>query len=389
MDSRRYRSFEEVDWDFAVRRSGAGWGRWHWYPARMAEGIADVLVGVLTETDGCVLDPFCGSGSVLTSGYSLGRRAEGVDLNPVACLITEAKLVPAQSEHLAGLADTVRDRTGPLFASDGALDIPNGDRQIEWYHEDTLRELGEIHHLISRLDDKGAATVALACFSAILWSCSSPERHWGWVCDNVRPESPAYRPAFELFIEKIDLYLDLRRRLGQRRRAWTTDEYNGKVVCGDAARVLTALDPGSVDAVITSPPYFSTTDYLASQRLTLLWDADSYIRERGDTATADYRNWRAQEIGARYKRGGATARDDYMTSMRAALAQCHRVLRTGGHLALVLGESRSRQGVLDDLLGPLPELGFDLIFRTSRKIPNTRQLAGSLHQEEVFVYRRV
>src|SRR5215468_2089852 len=81
----------------------------HGYPARLHPATARVLVELVTRgtsrgTPGAPLvDPFCGSGTVLVEARAAGVPAIGVDLNPLAVLIARAKTwtVPAaRRKHL-------------------------------------------------------------------------------------------------------------------------------------------------------------------------------------------------------------------------------------------------------------------------------------------------
>jgi len=56
----------------------------HSYPARMHPLTARRLIETLSRPGEVVLDPFCGSGTVLVEGRLAGRRALGVDANPLA-----------------------------------------------------------------------------------------------------------------------------------------------------------------------------------------------------------------------------------------------------------------------------------------------------------------
>src|SRR5262245_59473231 len=61
----------------------------HTYPARLHPATAKVLVEF--AGDGTILDPFCGSGTVLVEARAAGQRAIGSDLNPLAVLVARAK----------------------------------------------------------------------------------------------------------------------------------------------------------------------------------------------------------------------------------------------------------------------------------------------------------
>ncbi|HEX3761720.1 MAG TPA: hypothetical protein VHW23_23640, partial [Kofleriaceae bacterium] len=76
----------------------------HGYPARLHPATARVLVELVAHGAGRgalpgapVVDPFCGSGTVLVEARAAGAPAVGVDLNPLAVLVAHAKTwtVPA------------------------------------------------------------------------------------------------------------------------------------------------------------------------------------------------------------------------------------------------------------------------------------------------------
>src|SRR5688572_5460589 len=57
----------------------------HSYPARLHPATARILVDVVGGDN--LLDPFCGSGTVLVEAQAAGAHAIGVDLNPLAILV--------------------------------------------------------------------------------------------------------------------------------------------------------------------------------------------------------------------------------------------------------------------------------------------------------------
>src|SRR5712664_629486 len=66
----------------------------HAYPARMHPLTAARLVQRLVPPRGRVLDPFCGSGTVLVEARLAGRDAMGSDLNPLAVKLARRKITP-------------------------------------------------------------------------------------------------------------------------------------------------------------------------------------------------------------------------------------------------------------------------------------------------------
>src|SRR2546422_3074150 len=53
----------------------------HWYPAKMFHRIPQQILSALTTREKTtVLDPFCGSGTVLLEGALKGHRTIGIDI---------------------------------------------------------------------------------------------------------------------------------------------------------------------------------------------------------------------------------------------------------------------------------------------------------------------
>lgn len=71
----------------------------HTYPARMHPTTAARLVQAVSDGSATLLDPFCGSGTVLVEAMIAGRRAVGVDLNPLAVRLARVKTNPAIRPH--------------------------------------------------------------------------------------------------------------------------------------------------------------------------------------------------------------------------------------------------------------------------------------------------
>src|SRR5947208_110781 len=68
-----------------------------------------------------VLDPFAGRGTTLYASRLLGMTGYGVDANPVAAAISEAKLANTTPGRVVGAAKLILTRRSK------ALDVPEGE----------------------------------------------------------------------------------------------------------------------------------------------------------------------------------------------------------------------------------------------------------------------
>ena len=64
------------------------------YPARFSPEFARAVIQAFTKPGDTVFDPFMGGGTALVEAAVLGRKAVGIDLNPLAVFVSRAKTTP-------------------------------------------------------------------------------------------------------------------------------------------------------------------------------------------------------------------------------------------------------------------------------------------------------
>ena len=72
----------------------------HKYWARKPHNVVSKYIENYTKKGDIVLDPFCGSGPAPIEAIKLGRKAVGLDLNPVASFITRMTAIPADIKEI-------------------------------------------------------------------------------------------------------------------------------------------------------------------------------------------------------------------------------------------------------------------------------------------------
>src|SRR6185312_7490576 len=123
----------------------------HVYPARMHPVTAARLVEITSVAGTKVLDPFCGSGTVVVSAMLARRDAIGVDLNPLAVLLTSRKVAArdaAYDERLLAAAAKVREHADARRTKKAGALRRYGSEDVAAFDPHVLLELDSIRDAI-------------------------------------------------------------------------------------------------------------------------------------------------------------------------------------------------------------------------------------------------
>jgi DNA modification methylase len=103
----------KVTWDFlrsfSVKESHEFTHGLHIYPAKIVPQIARELIAKCSNPLDVVLDPFCGSGTVLVESLVANRHSIGIDINTLALLLAKVKTTPLHREKVLETMNTIVD----------------------------------------------------------------------------------------------------------------------------------------------------------------------------------------------------------------------------------------------------------------------------------------
>jgi hypothetical protein len=224
----------------------------HTYPARLHPLTAARLVKAFGD-GGPILDPFCGSGTVLVEALIAGVPSIGTDLNPLAVRLAACKTrvrTAAELEQLvAGASACALQADERRYAKAGASRrFPPAD--VALFEPHVLLELDSLRLGIAACEPPLRGDLELV-LSAILVKLS---RKAGDTARRTRPRRLAGGFATRLFVGKtreLAARFTVLNRLLPPRLAPVT------VLLDDATK-LERLPPQPVAAIITSPPYAPT-----------------------------------------------------------------------------------------------------------------------------------
>jgi hypothetical protein len=335
----------------------------HWFPGNFIPQIPAALIEVLSKPDDIILDPFGGSGTTVLEAARLGRRSIYSDAVSACVFITRAKTAAST----VGIpSDIVREILNELtwdYTCRSNEEGRNGEGSalalVKWYHSDTLAQLRYIWKLIERYEDAHRLSLELL-FSDLLFACASTSRaltrtgklrrhHWGWVADNVIPKDLVSHDAVNGFRSRLNALPP------------PQSVSAAPIILQGEAQSL-AVDSGSVDLIVTSPPYVGVIDYVKANRMLYLWMNWPFDMER------------AAEIGARYRRQRPTIVTDYLAQMSCCWHEFQRVLKPGGLLAVVIGESRAFPGTCERTMADLASI-MEVTWGPVQRVPTRRRVA--------------
>src|SRR5919107_1061092 len=89
-----------LDWELEDANTRYYTHGYHPYSSKYIPQIPNQLISKFTEKNDLVLDTFMGSGTTLVESKILGRNAIGIDVNPLACLISKVKTTTLKKSEL-------------------------------------------------------------------------------------------------------------------------------------------------------------------------------------------------------------------------------------------------------------------------------------------------
>lgn len=401
----------------------------HPYPAKLLAQIPLFFLATdrFSRPGELVLDPFCGSGTVLVEALIAGRNAIGADANPFARFLAEAKTEPYALPGLHRAADSLEVRLTRGGLKPMEVQVVNKDL---WFYPHVALRLQELRAGIDATRNPTYRKLFSIAFAVTMRKLSLANPR---LSVPVRLRADTYpnghwyrqRAAERLqYLESPDVHRDFRQSLDNTLRR--VRSMNGMrstaavaAVSSDDARSLRgfggeSLPDGSASLVLTSPPYPGAQKYVRASSLAIGWlrlDDGLSLRaleernigrehyrvheyeqlESTGIAEADAICQRIRERSALRAHIAAT----YLLEMRAALRESVRALASGGHLVLISGANRIAGEFFDSpryLSAMLEELGLVRLLELrdaihSRGLMTRRnKTAGLIDRELVSVF---
>lgn len=211
------------------------------YRGKMSAIDAAYVISQLAQNSR-LLDPFCGTGTIIYEAQLRGLQVTGVDNNPLACIISRGKTEPIDKElTLTHLEYSIKKARSLPFAS------PMPSAPAEYFHETTAEQIMRILSISDSF-----SPFLLACFYGAICLAARACNGWLWTSTSIGKINPPLRQIdfFTTLIRKVRKHID-----------FVKGTPSVKIHSYDTRAINEIIPSNSIDVVYTSPPYFDALDY--------------------------------------------------------------------------------------------------------------------------------
>ena len=386
------------------------------YPATMVPDMQNELIKLIKSEDKSVqniLDPFHGSGVTLVEGMKNDLTPIGIDINPLANLITLVKLQGVSKNQIK----LSNNRIIELLRKESFEFEIHGFYNIDkWYREDFIETFSKIRAAIQRERYKNIRQYYWVCLINILKKYSNTRSSTFKLHVKTQKDIDSMsNDIIENFIKNIEKsYVFLPNFV----------QYDKKnLYIGKAEDILSEFTDGTVDLICTSPPYgdnSTTVTYGQYSMLPLYWIDKSDLGKFDEQLIANYSSIDSNSLGGNQrvrKSFESSVLNDFLSRIDEkkqnkvknfvldflnVMTELVRVLKVGKYIVLTLGDRR-----VDNQVVPLSTItteylesnGFILEKAITRNIPKKRmprkvsKVGGnsveSMNQEHVLILKKV
>lgn len=239
-----------LEWTFKERNEPLLAHKIHRYPAVFIPELAGKIIEAFSNEGDSVLDIFSGSGTTLLEAMKLKRHSKGIELNPLAILITKVKTQYIDEELL---------KAGIYQWEVNFLNQDFDEHQINnkefWFHEVTNKSVNDAIGAIDAIENKHIKDFLRICLSEIIREVSY------CVHSGFKLHKDKKKVSEELFFDKPELLKKITPIIQRNTKAIQelkdvdNGDFTPKIYFQDSRMKLESIKENSVDLILTSPPY--------------------------------------------------------------------------------------------------------------------------------------
>lgn len=366
-----YSNLENIDWNFPDNKQDEI-SQIHPYPARFIESLPRTLIQVLGCPSNCaILDPFCGSGTTLLEAQRAGIPSVGIDLNPIAGLISRVKTQPLKENFLNCSKEIAINARKKM---DNGVKIPHIPNLNHWFPKDIQQAIESIILSIGSVLDMPTKDALQFCLSSIIVRVSNQDSDTRYA---------AIKKAY-CVNDVFNGFLNACERLDKAKRA-VSFSTNAKIITQDVLKVSSNDIGKKIGLVITSPPYPNAYEYWLYHKYRMWWLGYDPI------------NVRSYEIGARphYQKKNGQTEIDFASQMNSVFELFDHCVVAGGIVCVIIGRSIIKGRYIDNakIITDLAlNRKYSLAANIEREIPSSRKSFnlsyGKINKENILIFRK-
>lgn len=312
----------------------------HWiypYKGKFHPQMIRALLNIIgLEQGDTVLDPFIGSGTTAVEAQLLGINCIGIDISPLCVL--QSKVKTESIDVLSQIGEWKEEVTKRIRPSLFNLEGKTIDGAVSLIPDEKAKNFYRMAKLVAISDNARRG----------------------------REFSNAFLKNLEVMISSVSDYVEIVKKL---------DLKLGKIdiKIGDS-RAL-PLEKGSIDGIVTSPPYSIALDYVSN-------DAHA-LKELG----YDLSEIREEVVGVRGK--GQTRIDLYNEDMKKSLEEMFRVLKPNKYAVIVIGNATymgQEVKTVEFTIDYAERIGFKLVKNIDKIIFG---LYNVMQKENILVFQKM
>ena len=251
----------------------------HAYKGKFYPQLAKALLNISgVQPGGVVLDPFCGSGTVVLEGYLNGFQSYGCDVHPLAVKIGRAKTevlsLPARAvdQALSAFRDSLGAPPSIVPSSTDQFSVSVEEELFSWFPDPVVFKLNWLLGQIRLFGDARIVNFLEVILSDCIREASQQEPTDLRIRRRAVPIEDS--PIVEAFTRRLEIQHSRLRHFWSIASRRPAAFQNCQLRHGDNRQLETlsslGLAANSVDVVVTSPPYATALPYIDTDRLSLM-----------------------------------------------------------------------------------------------------------------------
>ena len=255
-----------------------------------------------------LLDPFCGSGTILYESKKRGVNVIGCDQNPIANILSEGKLnIPENLDDVISEFELLKQKSNNISEDFSHL------KSSKYFHKNSHNQICSMKEFYPEMSQ-----YFKSCFFGAIALTARGCNHYKWTSSSVGKDINPKRDIdfFEKLLMKIKKhYFPI------------SNSSSSRIINCDSRELSLNIDPNSIDFVYTSPPYFDCLDY-TSYYTKIVYDILNL--DRVEIRSNLIQNFKS-----------------YESDMSKVLNELYKVCKKGAQIIFVVGDKKIKGKVIN------------------------------------------